>query len=111
MELTISAPMTNGTQIELTGQKRGPFLIHCSIDGWLVTHIETGMKFPWCFENKRKAASFASNAARILDWSSIKVKIVSRQRERKSKFVKGPTPEQTRAIFDLAKASGGMKIS
>lgn len=109
MELTISAPMTNGKQIELTGQKRGPFLIHYSIDGWLVTHIETGMKFPWFFESKREAAAFAYSAARILDWSSIKVKIVQRKCGRKSKFTKGPTPEQTKAIHDLANAYGGMK--
>ena len=111
MALTISAPTIGGGQMELTGQKRGPFLIHRQVfgSGWAVTHIDTGMKFPWCFETGRKAEAFAKSARHILDWDSIKVNIVEREHRFRSKFIKGPTRAQKKAIYDLAKTHDGLR--
>ncbi|MCE9567418.1 MAG: hypothetical protein K8U57_35910 [Planctomycetes bacterium] len=66
---------------------------------WVVTHMPTGLKFPYEFSSHTKAKAFAREVAKIIDWSIIKVKINKDTRQ-----VIAFTPK---AAFDKARAECG----
>jgi hypothetical protein len=116
MTTTIKAPATMGATVELTGDTVGSFLVHRStqptfIDNdlrflWSVTHIATGMRFPFQFFQKNAARGFAKDAEALMKWSTVKVE-VGDPTKTKGEWVAGaPTKEQIAAIHAAAAARG-----
>lgn len=97
----IKVPVWGGKQEEVRGTKCGRFFIHhpvhCDYRGavWEVTHVATGMRFPWTFEKLADAKTFAGKVENVMDWSKVKVRIDNDKR--KTAFV-GRTPSKKERI-------------
>lgn len=117
MTATVNAPVRGGNTVCLVGDQVGSFLVHLSTDltftddgnskfFWRITHVVSGLRFPWEFRTKKSARAFAKEVESALDWSAITVKIHAD----KAQWLSGaPTKEQNAAIHKLADKYGAIK--
>ncbi len=106
-----------GSTVEITGDAVGSFLVHhdtCPtlLDEdikflWSVTHVATGMRFPFAFVWKQSARAFAKDVESLMDWSAVVMRTSPDRGKVKDEWVSGkPTREQTAAIYEAAIARG-----
>lgn len=122
MSLELDVAAVGGKEMRLTGEKNGPFLIHKNVQpvfvegddliAWSVTHIRTGLRFPWAFFTNEAAEAFAQDVLPVMDWDSIQAELPKDRFENKAVWLKGmPTKEQHERIVRLSKQRGGIRIA
>lgn len=117
-EITIQAPASGGTTMEITGTAHGPFLIHDreyfpddAVQIWKVTHVKSGMCFPWVFATKEAAQAFSDEVTAVIDWSAVNTERGTDPNSRTGEWASGePTKQQQAEAKRLALARGGVRI-
>lgn len=107
---TLTVPIRGGGDTSISGEVVGPFLIHrpagFSWGGfklWQVTHVKSGLRFPWDFEKKEIARRFARRVRKMTDWENVGARMGDDPTSAKGVFTTDlPTPEQREKIKALA---------
>lgn len=106
---TLTVPTRGGDETPIIGEVAGPFIIHrppglrwLGHRVWHVTHIKTGMRFPWEFEGKETARQFARRVRKMTDWDQVGCRRPSDPLNAKGVFTTDlPTEEQRKNIKAL----------
>lgn len=109
-QAAVTVYLTGNRESATTGEVVGPFLIHRPVarswtngKAWHVTHIKSGLRFPWQFGRKEVARRFARRVRKLTDWDSVGAKMPSDPTINVASFTTNlPTPEQKKAIRELA---------
>lgn len=109
---TVTVPTRGSGETSISGEVVGPFLIHRPAGAgwflgpklWHVTHIKTGMRFPWEFEKKNTARRFCRLVRKMTDWEQVGCRIEDPTSARGTFTTNLPTEEQRKNIKALALA-------
>lgn len=103
---TLKVPISNGDLATIRGEIFGPFLVHRSAmrlhDGWDVTLIKAGNRFPYHFKTKKEATAFAKKVCKETDWDAVSTEWKDRSSLKVVLTSKVPTAKQKIAITKLA---------
>ena len=107
---TLTVPTRGSGETSISGELVGPFVIHRPpglswylTKAWHVTHVKTGMRFPWEFEKKETARRFARLVRKMTDWDQVGCRRGDDPDNAKGVFTtERPTEEERKKIRALA---------
>jgi hypothetical protein len=107
---TLTVPTLGSGETSISGEVAGPFIIHrppglswFQPKVWHVTHIKSGMRFPWEFEGKKTARRFARLVRKMTDWEQVECRRGDDPTSAKGLWTTDiPTEEQRKNIRALA---------
>lgn len=111
---TVAAQTLTGEPLKITGETVRCFVVHKAFPqleargGWKVTHVKSGLCFPWQFWPKRRAISFAREVAELMDWDAVEAgrdpKAKPGETTPKGIWLSGaPTKAQTKRVVACAR--------
>lgn len=118
---TIKVALTHGETTKLSGFRHGLFFIHKNITVleldfdewpcWSVTHIKSGMRFPWSFMTEESAVAFSEDVLPVMPWAEIQATIPVDNSHIATWGMNEPTKEQKDIVKALAAKRGGFRAS
>ena len=121
MAETIKVPATHKGTLEITGTMCGQFLVHKNITTleldfdqfpcWSVTHVKTGMRFPWVFMTEEAAIAFSEDVTPVMAWDKIAPEMAADNSATATWGKNEPTKEEKQAVGALAKKRGAFKAA
>lgn len=107
---TLTVPTVGNGEASICGEVVGPFIIHrppgivwTLRKTWHVTHVKSGMRFPWDFERKETARLFCRRVRKMTDWEQVDCRRSTDPSSTKADWATNlPTEEQRKEIKALA---------